>query len=100
MKIRKGDSVKILIGKDNGKTGAVEKVSTKKDWVFISGVNTYKRHVKGRKGVTGGIIDVIKPVKSSNVALICPHCQKPTRIGYKIDQNGKKRVCRKCQEVI
>lgn len=95
-KLKKGDKVKVLLGKDNGKQGNIERVDAKEGKVFIAGVNIYKRHVKGQKQIEGGIIDIIKPVNISNVILICPNCQKPTRVGSKIIDGKKTRVCKKC----
>lgn len=102
MKIKKGDKVKVLLGKDRGKEGVVERVSQKKGQLWILGVNVYKRHVKKQEqyGVEGGVMDIVKPLKVSNVALICPSCQKPTRVGYKITGKEKVRVCRKCRKEI
>lgn len=96
-KIHKGDTVQILLGKDRGKTGAIEKVLPKKDRVVVAGINLYKRHIKKQGGVDGGIIDIVKPVNISNVALVCPKCKKATRVGFLIKDGVKKRVCKKCQ---
>lgn len=100
-KIKKGDNVQILLGKDRGKSGAVERVLVKDKKMLVAGVNTVKRHV-GKKvtGSQGQVIEVIKPVDISNVALICPNCNKPTRVGSKITGNIKARVCRKCGKEI
>ncbi|MDO8498965.1 MAG: 50S ribosomal protein L24 [bacterium] len=100
MKIKKNDTVKVLLGKDQGKTGKVLRVLGKEDKVLVEGVNISKRHV-GKKGQTeGGIIDLVKPLNISNVALVCPSCKKPTRVGYKLNGQSKVRVCKKCQEEI
>jgi large subunit ribosomal protein L24 len=99
-KIKKNDNVMILAGKDNGKTGKVEKVIVKESKVLVEGINVVKRHVKGREGMEGGVIDLIKPVDISNVALVCPHCGKPTRVGFDISQDEKQRVCKKCKKII
>lgn len=104
MKIKKGDNVKILIGKDKGKVGQVEKVFPKIERVLIPLVNEFKRHIKSRaKNQKSEIITITKPIPVANVALICPKCKKPTRVGYKITNGlpagkaGKKnRICRKC----
>ncbi|HZE87264.1 MAG TPA: 50S ribosomal protein L24 [Methylomirabilota bacterium] len=98
MKIKKNDQVKIVVGKDSGKQGKVEKVFVKEDRVLVEGVNQYKRHVKSRTpGQKSEIITLTKPLPVTNVALICPKCKKPTRVGYKIIKDGKVRVCKKCQ---
>ncbi|MBI2011295.1 50S ribosomal protein L24 [Candidatus Daviesbacteria bacterium] len=99
-KLKKGDSISILLGKDRGKTGQVEKVLSKEDKVFIAGLNLYKRHVKKQGQIEGGIIEILKPMNISNVGLICPNCKKVTRVGFEIDKDGKKRVCRKCGKAI
>src|SRR3989338_8166425 len=85
IKIKKGDKVKILLGKDRGKEGEVQFVSVKKGRVFVSGANIFKRHVKKQGQTEGGIIDLPKSINISNVALICPNCKKITRIGYKLE---------------
>lgn len=100
LKIKKGDEVQILLGKDQGRAGKVLRVFTKEDKVLVEGVNTYKRHVKGRQGIEGGVIDIAKPINISNVGMKCPKCKKITRVGFKIDGTSKLRICRKCQEVI
>lgn len=99
-KIRKGDNVQILAGKDRGKSGPVESVKIKDHKVLVTGLNVYKRHVKGREGVEGGIIDLIKPLDLSNVALICPKCKKTTRVGFEVKDGKKVRVCKKCKEAL
>jgi large subunit ribosomal protein L24 len=102
MKIVKGDTVKILAGKDNGKTGKVEKVLAKENKVLVPGLNIYKRHLKKRdEKKPGGIIDIARPLPVANVALVCPSCHKPTRVGYLFDKNGGKlRICKSCQKII
>jgi len=99
MKLKKGDRVIVTAGKDKGRKGKIEKIFPKSNRVLIPGVNVYKRHLKpqGEKQ-PGGIVDVVKPLPVSNVALICPKCNQPTRIGYLIDKKkAKYRICRKCQ---
>lgn len=101
MKLKKGDNVKILIGKDKGKTGQIERILPKTESVLILGVNEFKRHVKSRtRNQKSEIITITKPVPLANVALVCPKCKKPTRIGYKIENNKKLRICRKCGKEI
>lgn len=100
MKIKKGDKVKVLLGKDRGKEGTVEFVLAKEGRVFVGGVNLYKRHIKKVKDTKGAIIDIPKPIDVSNVALVCPSCNKVTRVGYKVNGKVKVRVCRKCGKEI
>lgn len=100
MKIRKNDTVKILQGKDQGKTGKVLRVLGKKDKVLVEGVNMYKKHVRKMGQTEGGIIELSKPMDISNVALVCPACKKETRVGFKLEGKEKVRVCKRCKEVI
>src|SRR3989338_2903572 len=100
MKIKKGDKVKILLGKDSGKEGNVEFVVGKDNRVFVSGANLYKRHVKKMQNIEGGIIEIPKSIDVSNVALICPSCNKPTKVGYQKNADIKMRICRKCKKEI
>lgn len=100
MKIKKGDKVKILLGKDRGKEGKVEFVLGKDSRVFVGGANLYKRHVRKMGEIKGGIIDIPKSLDISNVALICPNCTKVTRVGYEKTGDTKVRVCKKCKKEI
>lgn len=101
MKIKKGDEIKVLKGKDKGKTGKVERVFSKEEMVVVAGVNEYKRHIKARSEREKSEIKTItKPLSVSNVILICPKCHKPTKIGYAVSDKGKKRVCKKCKKEI
>jgi large subunit ribosomal protein L24 len=101
MKLKKGDLVKIVLGKDKGKTGKIEKVLPKIKKVLVTGVNQYKRHLKAKaQGQSSEIVTVTKPLSDQNVAFICPHCKKQTRIGFRIEKNDKIRVCRKCDKKI
>lgn len=99
-KIKKGDNVKILLGKDQGRTGLVERVLLKKAKVMVSGTNIFKRHIKKQGSLEGGIIEIIKPIDISNVALVCPNCKKATRVGIKKDGQEKIRFCKKCGKEI
>ncbi len=97
MKLRKGDTVQVLTGKDVGREGEILQVLPKSNRVVVSGVNTARKHQRpSRQTMQGGIIDKDMPIDASNVAILCPECG-PTRIGYEIDADGTKtRVCRKC----
>ena len=97
MKIKKGDTVKILSGNDKGKTGEVLEVIPKTQKIIVKGVNIRKKHVKPRKqGEEGGILPVECAFHSSKANVVCPKCGKPTRIGYIEEKNEKIRVCKKC----
>lgn len=101
MKIHKGDTIQIIAGKDSGKKGKVELVNEKNSTVLVPDTNLYKRHVKkSEQFPQGGIIDLSRSLDVSKVALICPKCDKVTRVGYRIVDGVKKRVCRKCDAVI
>ena len=101
-KIRKGDEVLVITGKDKGKRGKVLRVIRKENRVVVEGVNIIKKHVKPRgMGQTGGIIQQEAPIHISNVMLICTKCGKPTRVGFRIlEDKTKVRICKKCKEVI
>ena len=97
MKLKKGDTVKVVKGKDGGKSGKVEKIFSKEGKVLIEGVNQYKRHVKAKMpGQKSEIITLTKPLSVANVLLVCPHCKKPARVGYKMLKEDKVRICKKC----
>lgn len=100
MKIKKGDKVQVLLGKDRGKDGTVEFVRASDKRVFVGGVNLYKRHVKKMGEKPGGIINIPKSLNISNVGLICPNCKKVTRVGYQLTGGVKVRICKKCQKEI
>lgn len=101
MKLIKGDIVAIVLGKDKGKTGKVEKVFVKENSVLVDGVNQYKRHMKARtQGQSSEIVTITKPLAVAKVQLICPKCKKITRVGYKMEKDSKVRVCRKCGKEI
>jgi large subunit ribosomal protein L24 len=97
MKLKKGDRVVVLSGKDIGKEGEITRVLLDSDRVIIDGVNVAKRHQKATKAtMQGGIIDKDMPIHVSNVAIVCPSCG-PSRVGYRFGDDGKKvRVCKKC----
>ncbi len=98
LKIKKGDRVEVLTGKDRGKRGEVMRALPEAGKVIVDGVNVAKKHQRPTKAtMQGGIIDKDMPIPVANVAIVCPSCGKPTRVGYKIDGDGTKvRVCKKC----
>lgn len=101
LKLKKGDEVILLKGKDKGKKGKIEKIYKNSRTVLLPGLNIYKRHMKKRDEKNpGGIIDFPRPVSISNVALICKKCQKPTRVGFAVKDGKKQRICRKCSKII
>ena len=102
MKIRKNDTVLVITGKDKGKTGKVRFAYPKKEQVIVEGINFIKRHTRARGTVRqAGIIQLEAPIDISNVLLLCSRCNKPTRIGFRFLEDGRKvRTCRRCSEVI
>ena len=101
MKFKIGDQVQVTAGKDKGKTSEITKVIPGKNRVVVKGANLYKRHLKSREGIQGGIFSIERPLPTANIALICPTCKKLTRIGYtKPEQGDKIRICKKCQAQI
>ena len=96
IKIRVGDKVKVTAGKDKGREGKIEKIFPGKSSVLIPGINLYKKHVKGAQGQKGGIYDIPRPLPFAKVAVVCPKCKKATRVGFRVLEKEKVRVCRKC----
>lgn len=97
MRIRKGDRVQIMTGKDKGKRADVVRAMPSEGRLIVEGVHVGKRHAKPtRATMQGGVIDKFQPVAVSSVAIVCPACG-PSRIGYRVDEQGRKlRVCKKC----
>ena len=102
MKVKKGDNIKVMSGKERGKTGKILQVFVKENRVVVDGVNKAFKHAKTRKqGEKGQKIEFFAPLAAANVALVCPKCGKDTRVGYKVLEDGKKvRVCKKCKASI
>lgn len=97
MKLKKGDEVIVVKGKDRGKTGKVERVFSE-NRLLIPNVNQYKRHQKRTsEKQPSEIVTITKPISCANVALICPQCHHPTRVGFKTMDGEKMRICRKCK---
>jgi len=99
MRLKKGDLVLVLSGKDVGKQGEITRVLPDRNMVIVDGINVAKKHQRSTKAtMQGGIIDKDMPVPASNVAIVCATCG-PSRIGYRIDDDGTKlRVCKKCKK--
>jgi len=108
MKFKKGDNVKILAGKDKGKSGKVLQILRSRKKLVVEGLNLKYKHARPKKsGEKGQRIMFPAPIDSSNVILVCPKCGKPTRIGYKVSskrtetsREKKQRVCKKCKNII
>lgn len=106
MKIHKNDNVMVIAGNSNGKSGKVLKVFRETERVIIEGVNIIKRHTRAsQKNPQGGIVQKEAPIHVANVMIVCPKCNKPSRVGRKPvtdSQTGRRqmmRVCRKCEEM-
>ena len=98
MKIHKGDQVKVVTGKESGKTGKVLRVDTESHRVVIERLNMVKKHTKPnpKKNPQGGVIEREAAIDVSNVMLVCPACGQPTRVGYRVTADGGKvRKCRR-----
>ena len=108
MKLHKGDTVKIIKGKDSGKTGKIIRVlfskggsasgGSDKNKIVVEGLNVFKKHARPKKqGEKGEVVRVSRPLHASNAMIICGSCKKPTRIGVKIEEKNKFRICKKCK---
>lgn len=101
LKLKKGDEVVITAGKDFGKRGKIEKIYKSRGSALLPGLNIFKKHLKKKDEKNpGGIVDVPRPLPIANIALICPKCAKPTRVGFMIKGKQKIRICKKCDSHI
>lgn len=104
MKVKVNDNVKVLSGKDRGKTGKVIQVlkdkKTNNMFVVVDGLNMRKKHLRASQGQSGQVIELSAPIDASNVMIIDPKTSKSTRIGYLIEGDTKKRVAKKSKELI
>ena len=99
MKIKKNDTVLIISGKDKGKQGKVLDVFPKEERIVVEGINLKKKLQRPKKsGEKGQMVTLSGPLNISNAKLICPGCKKPTRVGYKITDKRKTRICKKCKQ--
>lgn len=99
--MKKGDTVKIIAGKDKGKTGKILKTITERGRVLVEGINVYKKHVRPRRqNEKGQVISVPRSLNISNVQILCSSCGKATRIGMKIEGDKKVRICKKCNATV
>jgi large subunit ribosomal protein L24 len=100
--VKKGDRVIVTSGRDKGKIGNVKDINKKDGTVLVEGVNIVTKAQKANPmlGIQGGLNKVEKPIASSKVMLVCPVCEKPTRIGHSVKDDKKVRVCKKCNKEI
>jgi large subunit ribosomal protein L24 len=101
-KIRKGDTVQVMAGNDRNKRGEVRAVYPKRGRLIVAGVNLVKKHQRrtGDVRTQVGIIQREDPIPIANVALVCKHCGKPTRVGFALEGERKVRQCKKCGQMI
>ena len=101
MNIKKGDTVKILAGKDRGKVGKILAVHSKTQKVVVEGYNIVTRHMRPkRQGEKGEIAKIPRAIDVSNVAIVCGNCKKATRVRHRVDGKSKVRVCAKCDAAL
>ena len=101
MKVKKGDLVLITAGKDKGRTGKITKSFPKELKILVEGINLKKKHVRPKKeGEKGQVVDIPAALDISNVKIICSKCGKATRVGYTVEKDIKKRICKKCKQEI
>ena len=101
MRLKKGDTVLIISGKDKGRKGKILRVLPEEEKIVVEGLNLRKKHVRPkRSGEKGQIIAVPVPLSSSNAKIICQKCGKAARTGYKMSEKEKKRICKKCGQEI
>ena len=101
MKVKKGDQVLIIAGKDKGRTAKVIKSFPKELKILVEGINLKKKHVRPkREGEKGQVVSIPAPLNISNVKVICSKCGKATRVGYKTEGGVKNRICKKCKQAI
>lgn len=101
MKVKKGDKVLIIAGKDKGRTGKIIKSLLKEGTILVEGINLKKKHVKAKKqGEKGQVIAAPAPISVSNIKIICPKCGKAVRIAYSTEKGAKHRICKKCKSQI
>ena len=97
LNIKTGDKVQVISGADKGKQGKIVTVSAKENKVIVEGVNMVTKHVKPRRqGEQGGLVKAEAPIYACKVMPVCPKCNKPTRVGHKVEGDKKTRICRKC----
>jgi large subunit ribosomal protein L24 len=100
-KIRSGDTVLVVSGRNKGQQGKVRRNLIADDRVVIEGVNIVKKHIKRGRARQAGIVEVEAPLHVSNIMLVCPSCKQPTRVGVRHGEDGKNvRYCKKCENTI
>jgi len=99
-KFKINDNVQITAGKDKGRSGMIIKVLPADQKVLVEGINLYKKHIKPKGNEAGTILTLPRAISVASVALICPSCGQPTRVGFDASQTPKVRICHKCRQII
>ncbi len=101
MKLRVGDTVEVISGKDRGKRGKIEYLIPKENLVVVEKINRWKKHLKKtRQHPQGGIVEISRPIRSANAMIVCPHCGKLTRVKTQLSKDAKLRLCKKCHKTL
>ncbi len=101
MKVKKGDNVLIISGKDKGRTAKILKSFPKDSKILVEGINMRAKHMRPkRQGEQGQVVQVATPLHVSDAKFLCPKCGKAARVGYKVENNKKVRICKKCQSEV
>ena len=101
MKIKKNDTILVITGKDKGKKGKVLKVFPRQGKVIVDGINIVKKHRRSKsEKEKGQVVEIPKPINSSNLKLVCPKCGLATRVGYSMNKKEKNRICKKCKQEV
>lgn len=101
MKFKKGDTIKIIKGKDRGKTGKIINVDRMNDKITVEGFNLFKKHTKPkRQGQKGEVVLVARPLNAANAMFVCPACKQAARVGFHFENNIKLRYCKRCNSKI
>ena len=100
-RLKKGDTVKVIAGKEKGKTGKILKIIGDKDQVVVEKLNIMKRHKRPDQKGKGGIVEKEAPINISNVMFLCNKCERGVRLGYrKLEDGSKARICKKCNDIL
>ena len=101
LKLKKGDTVAVMAGKDRGKRGKVLQLLPERGRALVERINLMKHFErKSNQNQQGGIVEREVPVAVAKLAVVCPRCNKPTRIGIRVTDNTRQRICKRCQEVV
>ncbi|MDD5669752.1 MAG: 50S ribosomal protein L24 [Candidatus Omnitrophica bacterium] len=101
LKLRKGDTVQVIKGKDKGKKGKILRVLATEKRAVVEGINMMKKHMRRTQQDKGGIVSVERPMSVANIMFLCKNCSRPVRVGFKLlKDESKVRMCKRCKEAI